>query len=76
MVSLEIGEGLSADFVSLSRSVTRRSNEKLSDGSRINSKQNLKLSVGQRAVYNISRNATSASKPISSKLDQFLNTDC
>ena len=74
-ISFEAGSGLSADIVSLPRLVTSRSHEKLSDDSRLTSKQSVKLAVVERAVYNIGRDAAPASKPIASKLDKFLNTD-
>ena len=74
-ISFEVGGDLSADIVSLPRLVTSRSHEKLSDDSRLTSKQSVKLAVVERAVYNIGRDAAPASKPIASKLDKFLNTD-
>jgi hypothetical protein len=40
-ISFEIGGDLSADIVSLARLVTTRSNEKLSDDSRLTSKQSV-----------------------------------
>ena len=40
-ISFEVGDGLSADIVSLPRLVTSRSHEKLSDDSRLTSKQKL-----------------------------------
>ena len=74
-ISFEVGSDLSANIVSLPRLVPSRSNEKLSDDSRITSKQSVKLAVVERAMYNIGRDATSASKPTVSKLDKFLNVD-
>jgi hypothetical protein len=74
-ISFEMGGYLSADIVSLPRLVTSRSNEKLSDDSRLTSKQSVKLAVVERAIHNIGRDAASASKPIVSELDKFLNTD-
>jgi hypothetical protein len=74
-ISFEVGGDLSADIVSLPRLVTSRSHEKLSDDSRLTSKQNVKLAVVERAMHNIGRDAASASKPIASKPDKFLNTD-
>ena len=44
-ISFEVGSSLSADIVSLPRLVTSRSHEKLSDDSRLTSKQNVKLAV-------------------------------
>ena len=66
---------LSADIVPLPRLVTSRCNEKLIDDSRFTSKQSVKLSVIERAIHNIGRDAAPASKPTSSRLDKFLNTD-
>ena len=66
---------MSADIVSLPRLVTSRSNEKLSDDSRLTSKQSVKLAVVERAMHNIGRDVASASKPTVSNLDKFLNTD-
>ena len=74
-VSFEVGSDLSADIVSLPRLVTSRSHEKLSDDSRLTSKQSVKLAVVERAMYNIGRDAAPASKPTASKLDKFLNTE-
>ena len=74
-INFEVGGDLSADIVSLPRLVTSRSHEKLSDDSRLTSKQSVKLAVVERANYNIGRDAAPASKPIASKLDKFLNTD-
>ena len=47
-ISFEAGGDLSADIVSLPRLVTSRSNEKLSDDSRLTSKQSVKLSIVRR----------------------------
>ena len=74
-ISFEVGGDLSADIVSLPRLVTSRSHEKLSDDSRLTSKQSVKLAVVERAMHNIGRDAALASKPSVSKLDKFLNTD-
>ncbi len=74
-ISFEVGGELSADIVSLPRLVTSRSHEKLSDDSRLTSKQSVKLAVVERAMHNIGRDAAPASKPSASKLDKFLNTD-
>ena len=54
-VSFEAEDGFGADTVSLPRLVTSRSHEKLSDDSRLTSKQNVKLSVVERAAFNIGR---------------------
>lgn len=74
-ISFEVGGELSADIVSLPRLVTSRSNERLSDDSRLTSKQSVKLAVVERAMYNIGRDAAPSSKGDISKLDKFLNTD-
>ena len=73
-VSFEVCGDLSADIVSLPRLVTSRSHEKLSDDSRLTSKQSVKLAVVERAIHNIGRDIASASKDDASKLDKFLNT--
>ena len=74
-INFEVGGDLSADIVSLPRLVTSRSHEKLSDDSRLTSKQSVKLAVVERVMYNIGRDAVPASKDDVSKLDKFLNTD-
>ncbi len=74
-ISFEVGGDLSADIVSLPRLVTSRSHEKLSDDSRLTSKQSVKLAVVERAMHNIGRDAAPASKDDVSKLDKFLNMD-
>ena len=74
-ISFEVGGDLSADIVSLPRLVTSRSYEKLSNDSRLTSKQSVKLAVVERALYSIGRGAAPASKDDVSKLDKFLNID-
>ena len=74
-ISFEVGGDLSADIVSLPRLVTSRSHEKLSDDSRLTSKQSVKLAVVERAMHNIGRDAAPAPKDVVSKLDKFLNVD-
>ena len=74
-ISFEVGGDLCADIVSLPRLVTSRSHEKLSDDSRLTSKQSVKLAVVERAMHNIGREAAPASKSKVSKLDKFLNID-
>ena len=74
-ISVEVGGDLSAYIVSLPRLVTSRSHEKLSDDSRLTSKQSVKLAVVERAMYNIGRDAAPASKDDVSELDKFLNVD-
>lgn len=73
--SFEVGGDLSADIASLPRLVTSRSHEKLSDDSRLTSKQSVKLAVVERAMHNIGRDTAPESEPTASKLDKFLNTD-
>ena len=74
-ISFEFGGDLSADIVSLPRLVTSRSHEKLSNDSRLTSKQSVKLAVVERAIHNIGRDAVPASKDDVSKQDKFLNLD-
>ena len=54
-INFEVGGDFSADIVSLPRLVTSRSHEKLSDDSRLTSKQSVKLAVVERAMINIGR---------------------
>ena len=75
VISFEVGSSLSADIVSLPRLVTSRSHEKLSDDSRLTSKQSVKLAVVERAIHNIVRDVAPASKDDVSKLDKFMNID-
>ena len=74
-ISFEVGGDLSAEIVSLPRLVTSRSHEKLSDDSRLTSKQSVKLAVVERAIHNIGRDTAPSTKDDASKLDKFLNTD-
>ena len=74
-ISFEVGGDLSADIVSLPRLVTSRSHEKLSDDSRLTSKQSVKLTVVESAIHNIVRDTALASKDNISKLDKFLTLD-
>jgi len=74
-ISFSVGEGLSADIVSLPRLVTSRSNERLNKDSRITSKQSVKLTVVERAIDSIGRDTSLASKSTISALDKFLNND-
>ena len=74
-ISFEVGGDLSADIVSLPRLVTSRSHEKLSDDSRLTSKQGVKLTVVERAIHNNGRDTAPASKDDLAKLDKFLNMD-
>ena len=61
--------------MSLPRLVTSQSHERLSDDSRLTSKQSVNLAVVERAMHNIGRDAAPASKDDESKIDKFLNTD-
>ena len=74
-IDFEVGGDLSADIVSLPRLFTWRSIDKLSDDSRLTSKQSVKLAVVERAIHNIGRDTAPKSKDDKSKLDKFLNTD-
>ena len=67
-ISFEVAGELSADIVSLPRLVTSRSHEKLSDDSRLTSKQSVKLAAVERAVHNIGRDAAPVPKDDVSKL--------
>ena len=61
--------------MSLPRSVTSRSHEKLNGDSRLTSKQSAKLAVVERAMHNIDRDTAPVSKDNVSKLDKFMNID-
>jgi hypothetical protein len=74
-ISFEAGSDLSADIVSLPRLVTSRSNERLNKDSRITNKQDVKISVVERAIYSIGRDTVVPSKGDSFMLEKFLNTD-
>ena len=74
-ISFEVGGDLSADIASLPRLVTSRSHEKLSDDSKLTSKQSVNLAVVERAMHKIGRDPAPASKPTTSNLDKFLNAD-
>ena len=74
-ISFEVGGELSADIVSLPRLVTSRSHEKLSDDSRLTSKQSVKLAVVERAIYSIGRDIEVSCKSDSVMLEKFLRTD-
>ena len=56
-IVFEAGGELGADLVSLPRVVTSRSNDKLSGDMRIMSKLEVKLSIVERAIYNIGRDS-------------------
>ena len=74
-ISFEVGGDLSADILSLPRLVTSRSHEKLSDDSRLTSKQRVKLAVVERSIHNIGRDTEVSCKGDSLMLEKFLNTD-
>ena len=74
-ISFEVGGDLSADIVSLPRLVTSRSHEKLSDDSRLTSKQSVKLAVVERAIYSIGRDIEVSCKSDSVMRETFRSTD-
>ena len=53
--SFEVGDDLSADTVSLPLLVKSQSNEKLSDESRLTSKQSVKFAVVELTMHNIGK---------------------
>ncbi len=69
------GSLIDASLGNFPRLVTSRSIEKLSDDRRSVKKIDVKISVVERAMYSIGRDAATASEPIVSQLDKFLNTD-
>ena len=69
------GSLIDASLGNLPRLVTSRSIEKLSDDSRLMKKIDIKISVVERAIYGIGRDAAPAYKDDESRLDKFLNTD-
>ena len=60
-ISFAVGEGLGADIVALPCLVTSRSNERLNEDSRITGKQDVKLTVVERAIDSIGRDISLAS---------------
>ena len=54
---LAVGDGLSADIVSLPPLATSRSNERLNEDNRITGRKDVKLNVAERAVFRIDRDA-------------------
>jgi hypothetical protein len=74
-ISFEAGSDLSADIVSPPRFVTSRSNERLNKDGRITNKQDVKLSVVERAIDSIGRDTSLASKSTIPALDKFFNTN-
>jgi len=63
---------IDANLSSLPRLVTSRSTEKQRGDIRVMSKQSVKLTLVERAMHNIGRDAAPASKSTTSKLDKFL----
>lgn len=54
-ISFDAEDGIGADVVSLPRLVTSRSNERLREDSRIQSKQAVKLRIVEQAIFSIGR---------------------
>ena len=75
ILALKLGGDFSADIISLLCLVTSRSNEKLSEFSRLNSKQSVKLSVVEGVISSFGIDGAPASKLTSSELEKFLNLD-
>ncbi|MDB9806741.1 hypothetical protein OAC03_02670 [Amylibacter sp.] len=74
-LDFEHGSLIDASLGNLLRLFTSRSNERLNKDSRITNKQDVKLSVVERAKNSISRYTPLASKSTISALEKFLNTD-
>ena len=74
---LDFGHGslIDASLGNLPRLVTSRSIEKLSDDSRLVKKIDVKISVVERAIHSIGRDAEVSSKGDRLMLEKFLNTD-
>jgi chromosome segregation ATPase len=75
--NLDFGHGslIDASLGNLPRLVASRSNEKLNEDSRITGKQSVKLTVVERAIDRIGRDASVPSKGDDFMLEKFLNTD-
>jgi len=75
--NLDFGHGslIDASIGNLPRLVTSRSIEKLRDDSRLVKKIDVKISVVERAIYSIGRDAAVPSKGDSFMLEKFLKTD-
>ena len=75
--NLDFGHGslIDASLGNLPRLVTSRSIEKLSDDSRLVKKIDVKISVVERAIHSIGRDAEVSSKGDSFMLKKFLHTD-
>ena len=69
------GSLIDASLGNLPRLVTSRSIEKLSDDSRLVKKIDVKISVVERAIHSIGRDAEASSKGDRLMLEKFLNTD-
>ena len=74
-LDFEHGSLIDASLGNLLRLFTSRSNERLNKDSRVTNKQDVKLSVVERAKDSISRYTPLASKSTISALEKFLNTD-
>ena len=74
-LDFEHGSLIDASLGNLPRLVTSRSIEKLSDDSRLVKKIDVKISVVERAIHSIGRDAEVSSKGDSLMLKKFLNTD-
>jgi len=74
-LDFEHGSLIDASLGNLSRLVTSRSIEKLSEDSRLVKKIDVKISVVERAIYCIGRDTAVPSKGDSFMLEKFLNTD-
>jgi hypothetical protein len=75
--NLDFGHGslIDASLGNLPRLFTSRSIEKLSDDSRLVKKIDVKISVVERAIHSIGRDAEVSSKGDSFMLEKFLNID-
>ena len=74
-LDFEHGSLIDASLGNLPRLVTSRSIEKLHDDSRLVKKIDVKISVVERAIYSIGRDAVVPSKGDSFMLEKFLNAD-
>ena len=74
-LDFEHGSLIDASLGNLLRLFTSRSNERLNKDSRVTNKQDVKLSVVERAKDSISRYTPLASKSTITALEKFLNTE-
>jgi len=74
-LDFEHGSLIDASLGNLSRLVTSRSIEKLRDDSRLVKKIDVKISVVERAIYSIGRDAAVQPNADRLMLEKFLNTD-